>query len=964
MSKRFSFDLGVTSVGWAVFETSHDATYKLIDAGSRVFSEPRNPQSKQSLAVARREARARRRQIRRSSTRRRLMINLFKSFEWLPKDMNPPYGFSGNPYQVRSKALDQILSPHELSEAFFHLAKRRGFKSNRKGNPDTAELNEITQAAEELKLEMSKHGHRTLGEHLAFLYNQDPLKRLRGRRTTRQMYLDEFQIIVDSQMRLGSPFLTRENVEKLSRVIFYQLPFELQKERRIKTLGPCLCEPNEPRAYRYEPLAIEFRIIKTVNQIKVIDPHTSDEIPLTHEQRESVIFALLEFKKVTFDKIKKLIDVPNTYELNLESSRRDDIKGDPYYSSIKRALKKRYSRGLKREIQTLCEIFHSSESIEEALSLISARDLSIHLTPDEVSKIYKGFPDPEEGTSAYSLKALEKLLPHLLEGKSEYSAVNALYPSQDLDTSEFIPLPKVKITNPSVNRTVHQFRRVYNALVKLYGKPESVAIELAKDIKKSKKSKLNESIRQKAREQQRDKYKEQIIEAGMAPSSSLILKLELAHQQGNLCPYTGKSFGYAEIFSDGILEIDHILPYSRSVDDSMMNLVLVYRDANKEKGNRTPGEWQQGSEYDAMIARVLKMKFSYLKKKRFYRGVKAEVDGFISQQLNDTRYASKYVRELVEQTFPSSERKKKISTLKGAHTSILRRQWNLSKDRNDLRHHAVDAVLVGLVTPKILKSLSTLRGSYEDHFHVPLPYPELHRDLNLILERMIVSRRQSRKQSGAFHTETSYSLPKAHTDDQYVIIHHRIDLSKITPPQIDKIADDVIKELVLERLAKNGGDISKGFDGLTMKSGVAIKKVRIKERLRRSTIKIQTQKDINTPYRSVANAGNYSLSIRENPDTGKSTCDITTVPLKSIDEGTQRTQLTLHKTDGVRVSDLWIGYVKKISSVGANTPDVSIDRHNVGQGKTMGLDTIRYSNTAELIREVQPVSISILGKLE
>ena len=40
-----------------------------------------------------------------------------------------------------------------------------------------------------------------------------------------------------------------------------------------------------------------------------------------------------------------------------------------------------------------------------------------------------------------------------------------------------------------------------------------------------------------------------------------------------------------------LLQIDHILPYHRSFDDSQNNKVLVKWTENQEKGDRTPYEW-------------------------------------------------------------------------------------------------------------------------------------------------------------------------------------------------------------------------------------------------------------------------------------------------------------------------------------------------------------------------------------
>ena len=83
-------------------------------------------------------------------------------------------------------------------------------------------------------------------------------------------------------------------------------------------------------------------------------------------------------------------------------------------------------------------------------------------------------------------------------------------------------------------------------------------------------------------------------------SSNEIFKFKLLKQQDFKSIYTGKSFMETENKKDAcelirdnssLLQIDHILPYSRSFDDSQNNKVLVCSDENQKKGDRTPYEW-------------------------------------------------------------------------------------------------------------------------------------------------------------------------------------------------------------------------------------------------------------------------------------------------------------------------------------------------------------------------------------
>jgi len=162
-----------------------------------------------------------------------------------------------DPYRLRAEALDRALAPEELGRAIFHLAQRRGFKSNRKtarakAADDRKTLKEMSALSEAIQAS----GARTVGEYL-FLESQRgsapgedgapaPVHRgeirLRGRAARQDLFLDnprrarrdhyanEFRAILDAQRRLtGGPFLSPEDEKRLSEAIFFQHGFEITK---------------------------------------------------------------------------------------------------------------------------------------------------------------------------------------------------------------------------------------------------------------------------------------------------------------------------------------------------------------------------------------------------------------------------------------------------------------------------------------------------------------------------------------------------------------------------------------------------------------------------------------------------------------------------------------------------------------------------------------------------------------
>ena len=122
-----------------------------------------------------------------------------------------------------------------------------------------------------------------------------------------------------------------------------------------------------------------------------------------------------------------------------------------------------------------------------------------------------------------SRKAMERLLPRLENGESFMKARKAEYP-ESFKAAEplasFAPgrtLKKCKgelecVRNPAVMRSLSELRRVVNAIVRRYGKPAKIRIELARQIKKSKKQRQAISKRNRENEAVRDRAADRIRE--------------------------------------------------------------------------------------------------------------------------------------------------------------------------------------------------------------------------------------------------------------------------------------------------------------------------------------------------------------------------------------------------------------------------------------------------------------------
>ena len=107
MNWRLGLDLGTNSIGWSVFSLTEEKEIDtLVDLGVRIFSDGRDPKSKEPLAVERRIARGQRKLIYRRKLRRKATFRLLQKSGLFPNDKAKAKDIKSlNPYELRVKAL-------------------------------------------------------------------------------------------------------------------------------------------------------------------------------------------------------------------------------------------------------------------------------------------------------------------------------------------------------------------------------------------------------------------------------------------------------------------------------------------------------------------------------------------------------------------------------------------------------------------------------------------------------------------------------------------------------------------------------------------------------------------------------------------------------------------------------------------------------------------------------------------
>jgi CRISPR-associated endonuclease Csn1 len=278
--------------------------------------------------------------------------------------------------------------------------------------------------------------------------------------------------------------------------------------------------------------------------------------------------------------------------------------------------------------------------------------------------------------------------------------------------------------NPVVLRSLNQARKVVNALIRLYGSPMAVHIEMARDLsrpmdERNKVKKAQEEFRDRNAQAREDFEKD----FGYTPKSAVFEKWMLYREQHGQCAYSQQALDIQRVLDDpNYAQIDHALPYSRSYDDSKNNKVLVLTRENQNKGNRTPYEYltsfpggEDGERWRNFVAWVQQNKaYRMAKRNRLLRKNYGpdESRGFIDRNLNDTRYICKFFKNYVEQHLQLAPREdgdtnRRCVVVNGQLTAFLRAKWGLTKNREESdRHHALDATVVAACTHSMVKALA------------------------------------------------------------------------------------------------------------------------------------------------------------------------------------------------------------------------------------------------------------------
>lgn len=828
-SRVLGIDLGIASCGWAVIDREANV---IVAMGARTWDAPETDKERTPTNQLRRLHRGMRRVIKRRRQRMNSVRKLFRDHGLIEVQGATSLRIARlDPWQLRAEGLDRRLSGPELAVALGHIAKHRGFKSNRKGEGGTNaadDSSKMLKAIGETKERLASY--HTVGE--MFFKDEAFVSRKRNRdgEFSRSVLRDdlarEVEILFLRQRGAGNPLVTPELEAAFKELAFFQRP--LRDSDAL--VGDCPFEPDQKRAAKHAPSFERFRMLSRLAAVRLTEGR--EERPLTPDQIAAVDAVFGDQKGIKWARLRKLIDIPESTSfvgVSAEDEKTNDFVGrasnaaegtSTLRSVIIEALGELAWFSLMRtpeRLDAVAAVITFREDLDSIRKGLVDTGLETSVVDALMVAVKDGRPFARfKGAAHISATAARAMIPHLKDGMvySDAAAAagyeHARRPDADLDA----------ITNPVAKKAVREALKQVKAIVMEYGLPGAIHVELARDVGKSKEERDDIKNGIEKRNRTLDRLKVEFVNVvGREPSGREdLLRFELWQEQGGRCLYSDREIHPDMIAaSDNTVQVDHILPWSRSGDDSFTNKTLCFAKANQDKRGRTPFEWfgddQHRWETFQRCVQSNKSMKGFKKRNYLLKDAAALSEKFRPRNLNDTRYAARLTLDLLARLYPESDRftgvprkpeeaarRRRLFARPGSLTDRLRRAWGLQglkKDENgkriaDDRHHALDALIVAVTSEGSLQQLTRAaqveeeRGSSRFIADFPQPWPGFREEANARLLEVFVSRAERRRARGEGHAQT---VRRVDQTEEGPVVYERKSVDALSLADLERIKD-------------------------------------------------------------------------------------------------------------------------------------------------------------------------------
>ncbi|MDE5424168.1 type II CRISPR RNA-guided endonuclease Cas9 [Ancylomarina sp. DW003] len=724
-------------------------------------------------------------------------------------------------YQWRADAVNQQLAIEEVAYVLVEI--------NNNLNQSSGYLGAISDRSKELYF-----NKETIGQNLYRQLQDNFHTSLKNKVFYRQDYLDEFEQMWETQAQYHPELTLSLKEEVRDVVIFYQRKLKSQKH----LISNCEFEKQHKAIPKSSPLFQEFKMLCLVNSVEVQNQKSKDKKGLNEEER-SLLFEELNLRgDLSSDQVLKLLGLPkkewklnykeglsgNTTNLQLYNVYHTIADNEGYgFDWEKKASKEIQEElaaifpevGLSKDLlhfnaqikgnefdkQAAYQLWHLIYSVEDD-EKVSEEDQFLYGNSAVAlkKKLHKDFGfKPEyaamlanlnlqQDYGQLSARAIKKIYPYLKEGllypeaceRAGYNHSHSLS-AEELASRKLKDqlklLPKNSLRNPVVEKILNQMVNLVNQIIEVYGKPDEVRVELARELKKSadERKRMTQGINDaKRRNEEIVKILRKAPYNVPNPTRNDIIKYRLYQELSEIgykTIFTNRYIAPSQLFSKDI-DIEHIIPKAKLFDDSFTNKTLAYREVNLDKGDSTALDFIT-DKYQADLpeykARLESLYMAWQKshktkqvkgisKAKYEKLLMKEADlpkDFIERDLRNSQYIAKKAKQMLMDVIRT------VNTSSGSVTDRLREDWGLVnvmkelnlpkyktlglteeqerkndqkvlviKDwtkRNDHRHHAMDALAVAFTTHSHVQYLNNLHASRQ-------PQSDLHGIRNKVTE--------------------------------------------------------------------------------------------------------------------------------------------------------------------------------------------------------------------------------------
>ena len=814
---------------------------------------------------------------------------------------------SAGPLAFRVKGLDKKLEKLEFAAALLHIAKHRGFKSTKKSDKVDDDGGKVIKAITAHEERMKSEGYRTFGEMLL----KDALFKSKKRNSQgnyiaipmRSMILNEIKLLFSAQRKLKNSFASSE-LEKSFEDIF-----ERQRglQNSVVLLGDCPFLCDEKRGARN---AYSFELSRALQKLNSLSITTGEGVE--HRLADFVdaqnggyrpffqAFGRLGTKsnpgRITWRDLRTIFNFDEGVTFNglpRPKSRNVEGQDEPVYETVGQIEKndfvtrnnanaaakgsyllrtaigselwEKFITSAPEELDRLAFALTFFEAVENdssdrtywgVLNELKASNANENLIEKIEEDLNGGSPLLAKFSGAVSLSsaATRKLLPWLKQGRVYSASCEKAFGNYGVTDFSL-----ENLTNPVVVSVVREcLKQVVNLVDEAGSLPGRIVVELSRDMGRSVSERNEIAKGLEERLGQRNTNRQNLRDSlRREPNDDELLRYELWLEQGDLCPYCGETLGRPSEIIGPDQQIDHILPRSRSHDNSYDNKILVHSSCNQNKGSCTPFEFHEiGNSDEAseswrhFLTRVASMSRLRSRKRKNLTNTTFANDeaAFASRNLKDTQYIARLVTHHLQSLYtviedyrsPIEGGMRRVFAQPGSLTALVRKSWQLEGlkknsqgERIGDKHHAVDALVCALLSEGQRQFITRMEQKKNDavanadifqdftgvyklmerqnnHRRIPStvrpPWSGFREDVVKAVGQFTVSRRESRKGKGELHRESIYGMQIEGSKQVYYLRKQLVDNSSGKPKKIQKdgvkkwgVALSQVKGIELER---------------------------------------------------------------------------------------------------------------------------------------------------------------------